>query len=76
EVARLSKKNTQICTFSSAIFLQKNLKKYGFRVEKTKGFRKIEMIKAYLENELEFKDKEAYFSRTISSLKNKKEAII
>ncbi len=26
EVARLSKKNTQICTFSSASFLQKNLK--------------------------------------------------
>lgn len=72
EVARLSKKNTQICTFSSASFLQKNLKKYGFRVEKTKGFRKREMIKAYLENELEFKDKEAYFSRTFSSLKNKK----
>lgn len=76
EVARLSKKNTQICTFSSASFLQKNLKKYGFRVEKTKGFRKREMIKAYLENELEFKDKEAYFSRTFSSLKNKKVAII
>ncbi|EIU8237101.1 bifunctional tRNA (5-methylaminomethyl-2-thiouridine)(34)-methyltransferase MnmD/FAD-dependent 5-carboxymethylaminomethyl-2-thiouridine(34) oxidoreductase MnmC, partial [Campylobacter jejuni] len=76
EVARLSKKNTQICIFSSASFLQKNLKKYGFRVEKTKGFRKREMIKAYLENELEFKDKEAYFSRTFSSLKNKKVAII
>ncbi|EOH3369459.1 bifunctional tRNA (5-methylaminomethyl-2-thiouridine)(34)-methyltransferase MnmD/FAD-dependent 5-carboxymethylaminomethyl-2-thiouridine(34) oxidoreductase MnmC, partial [Campylobacter jejuni] len=76
EVARLSKKNTQICTFSSASFLQKKLKKYGFRVEKTKGFRKREMIKAYLENELEFKDKEAYFSRTFSSLKNKKVAII
>ena len=76
EVARLSKKGTQICTFSSASFLQKNLKKYGFRIEKTKGFRKREMLRACLENELDFKDKEAYFSRTLSSLKNKKVALI
>lgn len=76
EVARLSKKGTQICTFSSASFLQKNLKKYGFRVEKTKGFRKREMLRAFLENELDFKDKEAYFSRISLSLKNKKIALI
>ncbi|EFV11360.1 5-methylaminomethyl-2-thiouridine methyltransferase [Campylobacter jejuni subsp. jejuni 327] len=69
------KKIHKFVPFLRQVFYKK-FKKYGFRVEKTKGFRKREMIKAYLENELEFKDKEAYFSRTFSSLKNKKVAII
>ncbi|MDX2322689.1 bifunctional tRNA (5-methylaminomethyl-2-thiouridine)(34)-methyltransferase MnmD/FAD-dependent 5-carboxymethylaminomethyl-2-thiouridine(34) oxidoreductase MnmC [Campylobacter hepaticus] len=76
EVARLSKKGTQICTFSSASFLQKNLEKYGFVLEKLKGFKKREMIRAFLEKELEVKDKQAYFSRTFCVLKTKKIAII
>ncbi|WP_139896640.1 bifunctional tRNA (5-methylaminomethyl-2-thiouridine)(34)-methyltransferase MnmD/FAD-dependent 5-carboxymethylaminomethyl-2-thiouridine(34) oxidoreductase MnmC [Campylobacter jejuni] len=52
------------------------LKELDFKADIWYCFRKREMIKAYLENELEFKDKEAYFSRTFSSLKNKKVAII
>lgn len=76
ELTRLSKKDTQIRTFSSASLLQKNLKKYGFRVEKIKGFKKREMIEAFLEKEIKLEDKEAYFSRIPSVLKTKKIAII
>ncbi|HHW1546256.1 TPA: tRNA (5-methylaminomethyl-2-thiouridine)(34)-methyltransferase MnmD, partial [Campylobacter coli] len=61
QVARLSKTNTQICTFSASSALQKNLIKYGFEIQKTKGFRKREMIKAFLRKEYPTLDKEAYF---------------
>lgn len=78
EVARLSKKNTQICTFSASSALQKNLKKFGFEVNKTKGFKKREMIKAFFIGEnLKLEDKkEAYFQRLPSFYKNKNIAII
>ncbi|EAI1434504.1 bifunctional tRNA (5-methylaminomethyl-2-thiouridine)(34)-methyltransferase MnmD/FAD-dependent 5-carboxymethylaminomethyl-2-thiouridine(34) oxidoreductase MnmC [Campylobacter coli] len=76
QVARLSKTNTQICTFSASSALQKNLIKYGFEIQKTKGFRKREMIKAFLRKEYPTLDKEAYFQRIPSLYKNKKVAII
>lgn len=78
EVARLSKKNTQICTFSASSALQKDLKKFGFEVNKTKGFKKREMIKAFFIGEnLKLEDKkEAYFQRLPSFYKNKNIAII
>ncbi|PVX04545.1 bifunctional tRNA (5-methylaminomethyl-2-thiouridine)(34)-methyltransferase MnmD/FAD-dependent 5-carboxymethylaminomethyl-2-thiouridine(34) oxidoreductase MnmC, partial [Campylobacter jejuni] len=47
-----------------------------FRVEIPTGFRKRELIKAYLENELELKDKAANFSRTFSSFINKNVALL
>lgn len=71
QVARLSKTNTQICTFSASSALQKNLIKYGFEIQKTKGFRKREMIKAFLRKEYPTLDKEAYFQRIPSLYKNK-----
>ncbi|TEY03586.1 bifunctional tRNA (5-methylaminomethyl-2-thiouridine)(34)-methyltransferase MnmD/FAD-dependent 5-carboxymethylaminomethyl-2-thiouridine(34) oxidoreductase MnmC [Campylobacter sp. US33a] len=75
EIARLSKINTQILTFSASSFLQKNLKKYNFEVQKVKGFKKREMIKACFKG-FEFECKEAYFSRVKKDFKGKKLAII
>ncbi|TKX32020.1 bifunctional tRNA (5-methylaminomethyl-2-thiouridine)(34)-methyltransferase MnmD/FAD-dependent 5-carboxymethylaminomethyl-2-thiouridine(34) oxidoreductase MnmC [Campylobacter estrildidarum] len=78
EVARLSKKGTQICTFSAASLLQKNLKKYGFSVQKVKGFRKREMIKAFFEKDIvdQQMNQEAYFQRVFQKNENKEVAII
>lgn len=78
EVARLSKKRTQVYTFSAASLLQKNLQKNGFCVQKIKGFRKREMIQAIFEkNQTEQKIfQEAYFQRVSQKIKNKEVAII
>lgn len=77
EVARLSKIGTQICTFSASSILQKNLKNNGFIIQKTKGFKKREMIKAFLEEKkLSNLAKEAYFQKVKNECKNNKIAII
>lgn len=76
QVARLSKQGTSIHTFSASSILQKNLRQFGFEVQKIKGFNKREMIKAFYQNTLEFKDEEAYFAPVFTPPKNKKIAII
>ncbi|TQR33780.1 bifunctional tRNA (5-methylaminomethyl-2-thiouridine)(34)-methyltransferase MnmD/FAD-dependent 5-carboxymethylaminomethyl-2-thiouridine(34) oxidoreductase MnmC [Campylobacter sp. MIT 99-7217] len=75
EVARLSKKGTQICTFSASSLLRKALEKYNFKIQKLQGFRKRQMIRAFFEG-FEFDDTQAYFARTKPRHKNKKVAII
>ena len=75
-LARLSKENAQILTFSASSFLQKNLKNYGFIVEKIRGFKKREMIRAKFQPKSQNCDKEAYFARVMQSIPNKKIAII
>lgn len=74
-IARLSKKNALINTFSSSSFLQKILKKYGFMVEKTKGFKKREMIKAKFDH-FEFLNTKAYFESIYNDKNIKNIAII
>ncbi|MBS4331038.1 bifunctional tRNA (5-methylaminomethyl-2-thiouridine)(34)-methyltransferase MnmD/FAD-dependent 5-carboxymethylaminomethyl-2-thiouridine(34) oxidoreductase MnmC [Campylobacter vulpis] len=76
EIARLSKLNAMILSFSSSSFLQKNLKNCGFEVRKVKGFRKREMIRAFLTKEVQNASKEAYFQKIPTQFKNKKVAII
>lgn len=76
EIARLSKLNARILSFSSSSFLQKNLKNCGFDVEKVRGFRKREMIRAFLTKEVQNASKEAYFQKIPTQFKNKKVAII
>lgn len=78
EVARLSQKGTQLCTFSAASLLQKNLQKNGFCIRKIKGFRKREMIQAFFENDKTEQEmfQEAYFKRVSQKIKNKEVAII
>ena len=76
EVARLSRINAQICTFSSASFLQKSLKENGFLVQKLKGFFKRQMIRAFLSKEPKTENKEAYFARVLNKSLGKKVAII
>lgn len=67
EVARLSSKNAQICTFSAASALKKSLEKLNFKVEKTKGFKKREMLKAYFLGADESEKKlEGYFTRPLN----------
>ncbi|TKX30348.1 bifunctional tRNA (5-methylaminomethyl-2-thiouridine)(34)-methyltransferase MnmD/FAD-dependent 5-carboxymethylaminomethyl-2-thiouridine(34) oxidoreductase MnmC [Campylobacter sp. MIT 12-5580] len=75
EIARLSKLNAQLCTFSASSFLQNSLKKYNFKVQKCKGYCKREMIKAYFMG-FDFEDKEAYFQSISQKAKNNKIAII
>lgn len=75
-LARLSKENARILTFSASSFLQKNLKNYAFILEKVQGFKKREMLRAKVQKNEEFLDKEAYFSRVIKPVFNKKIAII
>lgn len=77
QLSKLCCENAQIFTFSASSTLQKNLKKFGFEVEKIKGFQKREMIRArFKPSKMEFSDKEAYFLRTLNPLLNKKIAII
>lgn len=74
-VAKNSKKDTKILTFSAASILKKSLLAHGFEVQKVKGFKKREMIQAIYKG-LELEDKFGYFKTP--SLKNppKKVAII
>ncbi|EFB0373717.1 bifunctional tRNA (5-methylaminomethyl-2-thiouridine)(34)-methyltransferase MnmD/FAD-dependent 5-carboxymethylaminomethyl-2-thiouridine(34) oxidoreductase MnmC [Campylobacter upsaliensis] len=76
EIARLSKLNTTILSFSSSSFLQKNLKHCGFDVAKVKGFRKREMVRAFLKHKKQMTNKEAYFQKVSAKFENKKVAII
>ena len=75
EVARLSKINASIHSFSSSSFLKNNLLKFGFEIKKIQGFKKRQMIKAYFKG-FDFKDIKAYFKRPQVISKNKKVAII
>ncbi|CAM4027704.1 bifunctional tRNA (5-methylaminomethyl-2-thiouridine)(34)-methyltransferase MnmD/FAD-dependent 5-carboxymethylaminomethyl-2-thiouridine(34) oxidoreductase MnmC [Campylobacter armoricus] len=61
KVAKNSKINTKVLTFSSASVLKKALINNNYQVQKVKGFRKREMIQAVF-NGLEFEDKFAYFN--------------
>lgn len=76
EIARLSKLNATILSFSSSSFLQKNLKHCGFDVAKVKGFRKREMVRAFLKHKKQMTNKEAYFQKVSAKFENKKVAII
>ena len=76
EIARLSKLNATILSFSSSSFLQKNLKHCGFDVAKMKGFRKREMVRAFLKHKKQMTNKEAYFQKVSAKFENKKVAII
>ncbi|EOG9651548.1 bifunctional tRNA (5-methylaminomethyl-2-thiouridine)(34)-methyltransferase MnmD/FAD-dependent 5-carboxymethylaminomethyl-2-thiouridine(34) oxidoreductase MnmC [Campylobacter upsaliensis] len=76
EIARLSKLNATILSFSSSSFLQKNLKHCGFDVAKMKGFRKREMVRAFLKYKKQMTNKEAYFQKVSAKFENKKVAII
>ncbi|EOU3640394.1 bifunctional tRNA (5-methylaminomethyl-2-thiouridine)(34)-methyltransferase MnmD/FAD-dependent 5-carboxymethylaminomethyl-2-thiouridine(34) oxidoreductase MnmC [Campylobacter upsaliensis] len=76
EIARLSKLNATILSFSSSSFLQKNLKHCGFDVAKVKGFRKREMVRAFLKHKKQMTNKEAYFQKVSVKFENKKVAII
>ena len=76
EIARLSKLNATILSFSSSSFLQKNLKHCGFDVAKVKGFRKREMVRAFLKHKKQMTNKEAYFQKVSAKFENKKGAII
>ncbi|EAL3832134.1 bifunctional tRNA (5-methylaminomethyl-2-thiouridine)(34)-methyltransferase MnmD/FAD-dependent 5-carboxymethylaminomethyl-2-thiouridine(34) oxidoreductase MnmC [Campylobacter upsaliensis] len=76
EIARLSKLNATILSFSSSSFLQKNLKHCGFDVAKVKGFRKREMVRAFLKYKKQMTNKEAYFQKVSAKFENKKVAII
>lgn len=76
EVARLSKMGASIHTFCAASSLKRALQANGFEVQKVKGFKKREMIRAYLRKEAEFKDTQAYFERIYEPPKNNKVAII
>ena len=55
EVARLCKNGAYALSFSSASSFQRALRANGFFVEKIKGFKKREMIRAVFGEELEFK---------------------
>ncbi|WP_297191934.1 bifunctional tRNA (5-methylaminomethyl-2-thiouridine)(34)-methyltransferase MnmD/FAD-dependent 5-carboxymethylaminomethyl-2-thiouridine(34) oxidoreductase MnmC [uncultured Campylobacter sp.] len=74
EIARLSKKGASLHTFSASTSLQKSLKKFGFHIEKKKGFKKREMIIAKFDN-FDFDDTKAYFTRLYQN-KAQKIAII
>lgn len=76
EVARLSKIGTQILSFSASSFFQKNLKNQGFEVQKIKGFKKREMVRAFLREKMIEPKKEGYFSAVKLQNKNRKIAII
>ena len=76
EIARLSKLNATILSFSSSSFLQKNLKHCGFDVAKVNGFRKREMVRAFLKHKKQMTNKEAYFQKVSAKFENKKVAII
>ena len=76
EVARLCKKGASVHTFCATGSLARALKANGFAVQKIKGFKKREMIRAHLQDELEFKDTQAYFERVFNPPKNDKIAII
>ena len=76
EVARLSKLGASVHTFSAASSLSKALQANGFEVQKVKGFKKREMIKARLRDKCEFKNAQAYFEREFVPPKNNKVAII
>ncbi|EAH5199498.1 bifunctional tRNA (5-methylaminomethyl-2-thiouridine)(34)-methyltransferase MnmD/FAD-dependent 5-carboxymethylaminomethyl-2-thiouridine(34) oxidoreductase MnmC [Campylobacter upsaliensis] len=76
EIARLSKLNATILSFSSSSFLQKNLKHCGFDVAKVKGFRKREMVRAFLKHKKQMTNREAYFQKVSAKFENKKVAII
>ncbi|MFG5142434.1 MnmC family methyltransferase, partial [Campylobacter lari] len=75
KVAKNSKINTKILTFSSASILKKALIVNNFQVQKIKGFRKREMIQAIF-NGLEFEDKFAYFNTPSLKKEIQKIAII
>ncbi|EAK9882944.1 bifunctional tRNA (5-methylaminomethyl-2-thiouridine)(34)-methyltransferase MnmD/FAD-dependent 5-carboxymethylaminomethyl-2-thiouridine(34) oxidoreductase MnmC [Campylobacter lari] len=74
-VAKNSKINAKILTFSSASVLKKALINNNFQVQKIKGFRKREMIQAIF-NGLEFEDKFAYFNTPSLKKEIQKIAII
>ena len=76
EVARLSKLGASVHTFCAASSLSRVLQANGFEVQKVKGFKKREMIRARLQREAEFKSVEAYFEREFVPPKNNKVAII
>ncbi|EFO9213834.1 bifunctional tRNA (5-methylaminomethyl-2-thiouridine)(34)-methyltransferase MnmD/FAD-dependent 5-carboxymethylaminomethyl-2-thiouridine(34) oxidoreductase MnmC [Campylobacter lari] len=75
DVAKNSKINAKILTFSSASVLKKALINNNFQVQKIKGFRKREMIQAIF-NGLEFEDKFAYFNTPSLKKEIQKIAII
>ncbi|MGJ0148769.1 bifunctional tRNA (5-methylaminomethyl-2-thiouridine)(34)-methyltransferase MnmD/FAD-dependent 5-carboxymethylaminomethyl-2-thiouridine(34) oxidoreductase MnmC [Campylobacter lari] len=75
KVAKNSKINAKILTFSSASILKKALTKNNFQAQKIKGFRKREMIQAIF-NGLEFEDKFAYFNTPCLKKEIQKIAII
>ncbi len=76
QLARLSKQNAKILTFSASSFLRKNLENQGFLVQKTKGFKKREMIRAFFNANEQFCVKEPYFAKVSQKTANKKVAII
>lgn len=76
EVARLSQPNASLHTFSASSTLQRTLHHCGFEVQVVKGFKKRQMIKAFLRKMSEFKDIEAYYAPIFNRAKNKKVAII
>ncbi|MCX2682469.1 bifunctional tRNA (5-methylaminomethyl-2-thiouridine)(34)-methyltransferase MnmD/FAD-dependent 5-carboxymethylaminomethyl-2-thiouridine(34) oxidoreductase MnmC [Campylobacter sp. MIT 21-1685] len=77
ELSRLCRKNAQICTFSSSSTLQKTLCNFGFEIQKLRGFRKREMIRAFFRGEEIVEEKERYFSKVQCALpQNKHIAII
>ncbi|EAK5534925.1 bifunctional tRNA (5-methylaminomethyl-2-thiouridine)(34)-methyltransferase MnmD/FAD-dependent 5-carboxymethylaminomethyl-2-thiouridine(34) oxidoreductase MnmC, partial [Campylobacter lari] len=75
DVAKNSKINAKVLTFSSASVLKKALINNNFQVQKIKGFRKREMIQAIF-NGLEFEDKFAYFNTPSLKKEIQKIAII
>lgn len=77
QLARLCKNGALICSFSASSFLRKNLQNSGFLVQKVKGFKKREMIKAKFLAQNAFPGPiEPFFARSLKPLKNKKIALI
>lgn len=76
QIARLSVKNATLATFSANSNLAKNLEKYGFEVEKIKGYgKKRQMIKACFKG-FEIKEKNPWYSITKSNTKEKTAIVI
>lgn len=76
EIARLTRQDGVVCTYSSAKIVRENLEKNGFLVTLLKGYaKKRQMIRAVLKNPPKDDIKFSYFSRPQSS-QNLKNALI
>lgn len=76
EVAKHSQKNATLATFSANSNLSKNLEKYGFKVQKIKGFgKKRQMSKAVFQGFI-YKEKNPWYSVPKSRVKEKTAIVI